>query len=292
MEKIVVVGGSGFIGSHVVDLLDRKGFKVIIFDINKSRYLKNNYTMIVGDILDEAAIRKAVKDASVVYHFAGVVDIEQSYKSPLNTMNINLIGTCNVLEACRKENVRRFIFASSIYTCSSAGSFYKVSKLACEKLIEEYNKAFDLNYTILRIGSTYGPRASDLNIFKKMISQALTDGRITCKDTRDRLREYINVEDVATACVHILSSEYKNRHIVLKGNQMLSMGHCIDIIKELFNNEITVDFIETENHLHYNKIPYSYQPNRAVCLRLNHYHDLGDGLLDVIHEFEDGSCND
>jgi len=59
-------------------------------------------------------------------------------------MNTNLIGTCNVLEACRKSNVRRFVFASTIYTCSSAGSFYKVSKLACEKLIEEYNKAFDL----------------------------------------------------------------------------------------------------------------------------------------------------
>ena len=161
--KITVIGGSGFLGSHLSDSLSSRKNKVVIFDKKKSKYLKSSQKMVVGDISNINQLRKAIKGSEVVYHFAGISDIGESIKKPMETTRINIVGTANVLQLCKEYNIKKIIFASTIYVSSSQGGFYRVSKQACELIIEEYKKRFNLNYTIVRFGSIYGPRSSQDN---------------------------------------------------------------------------------------------------------------------------------
>ena len=126
--------------------------------------------MIVGDILDPAEVSKAAKGCDYVYNFAAVADVDIAYRQPLKAIEVNVLGNSNVLEACRVNRVSRFVFASSIYVYSDLAPFYRSSKQACELIIEDYHKAFELDYTILRYGSLYGKRGNDFNFIHKIIS--------------------------------------------------------------------------------------------------------------------------
>lgn len=173
----VVFGGAGFLGSHVADALTARGHKVIIFDKAASAYLQPSQEMIVGDILDEKAVKKAVKGVDFVYNLVAVSDIEQAMIMPPETIKVNVLGNINVLEAAREAKVKRFIFSSSIYVYSDVGSFYKSSKQSCELFIESYHDVFGLDYTILRYGSLYGPRCDERNWIYMILKQALLEKR-------------------------------------------------------------------------------------------------------------------
>jgi len=123
-NKIVVFGGSGFIGSHVADHLSEAGYKVFIYDIRKSSYLRDDQKMIVGDILDQENVDEAVKGAKAVYNFAALADLDEAINLSFETINVNLLGTVKLLEACRNNKVGRFIFASTVYVHSKEGGFY------------------------------------------------------------------------------------------------------------------------------------------------------------------------
>ena len=180
MKKAVVIGGSGFIGSHVADELSASGFRTTIFDLSCSNWLKVDQEMIKGDIQDFKAVRNVVKNAEVVYNFAAVSDLNDALRKPFQTLNVNIIGNFNVLEACRLEKVKRFIYASTIYVHSREGGFYRCSKQASESYIEEFKRTYDLDYTILRYGSLYGPRSDDSNGMHQIIKNALHEGIYPC----------------------------------------------------------------------------------------------------------------
>ncbi len=104
--KITVFGGAGFIGSHVCDKLSDAGHEVTLFDIRTSPWLRPEQTMIVGDILDEDAVQKAVDGAEVVYNFAGIADIGEAGAKPVETARYNILGNVIALEASRKAGAR------------------------------------------------------------------------------------------------------------------------------------------------------------------------------------------
>ena len=107
MKKVLVIGGSGFLGSHTADELTRQGYRVAVFDRVKSPWLLPEQKMHVGDILDRTALQNAMKDADVVYHFAGVSDITDASNRPFDTINLNVIGTTTVLDAASQLKVKR-----------------------------------------------------------------------------------------------------------------------------------------------------------------------------------------
>ena len=156
MKKAVVVGGSGFIGSHVADCLTSEGYKVTIYDKKKSQWLQKEQEMVVGEIGDRERLNDAIAGAKVVYNFAALADLNKALKNPVETINVNILGNLNVMDACFKHNIERFIYASTIYVHSKEGGFYRCSKQASEFYVEEYRRIFGLNYTILRYGSLYG----------------------------------------------------------------------------------------------------------------------------------------
>ena len=171
--NVIVFGGSGFLGSHVADALSDAGHKVRIYDLRRSEYLKPTQDMIVGDILDEQKVFDAIKGMEVIYNFAGISDIDDASKKPVETVKYNILGNTILLESAMHAKAKRFIYASTVYVYSDSGSFYRCSKNACELYTETYQKQFGLDFTILRYGTLYGTRA-DLNNDSKVDSKDLS----------------------------------------------------------------------------------------------------------------------
>lgn len=282
--KAIIFGGSGFLGSHVADALTSAGYETTIFDVKASPYLQKGQNMITGNILDDKAINKAVKGNEVVYNFAGVADIEEAYAKPIETVQNNILGNTIILEACRQNKVKRFVFASTVYVYSDAGSFYRSSKQACELIIENYHEVFGLDYTILRYGSLYGPRANESNWVYKTLKQAVTEAKITRHGDGEEVREYIHVEDAARCSVMILSEEFKNQSVIITGQQTTRVKDIMIMIKEIMSNKIELEFLPTDSSLHYEMTPYTFSPKVARRFISNSYLDLGQGLVQCLDE--------
>ncbi len=292
--KVLVTGGSGFIGSHIVDALLLARHEVIIFDMKCSQHISDRSeagtTFIEGSITDENAVNKAAKGCDVIYHFAAIADIEEAATQPVKTFQINVMGTLNMLEAARSNSISRFIFASSIYVYSNQGAFYKTSKRACEQLIEDYHSEFDINYTILRFGSLYGPRAGKTNAVYQMIKQALETKSITYKGTGNESREYIHASDGAAAAIEMLSSKFENKIIHLTGHERITTRDMMDMIAEILGSNISIEVNTGEMVGHYSQTPYSYTPKLGTKHIQSSYIDIGLGLLDLI-QLQDQEIN-
>jgi len=285
-KSVLVTGGSGFIGSHVADTLEEEGYKVALFDTVPSKYKSQSQEEFIGDILIPGEIEKAIEGCDLVYHFAAQADIGASSDMPTRTIMANIIGTQNVLEAARKYKVSRFMFASTIYVYSELGSFYRVSKQACEKIIEEYKREFNLNYTILRYGSLYGPRANEFNGVRDFLTQALKNKKVVRRGDGEEIREYIHVKDAAQLSVDALEEKFKNKHLIITGNQQIKVKDLLIMIKEIFNGEIEIEFGREEELHHYEITPYNYKPQIAKKITPDTYYDLGQGLMDQIYDLE------
>jgi UDP-glucose 4-epimerase len=285
-KKVIVFGSSGFIGSHVADFLDRSGYQVVLFDKISSKYKSNSQKEYIGDILNLEHISDAMEGCDAVYHFAGQADIDSSSIIPSKTIMTNVIGTQNILEAARKHKVNRFLFASTIYVYSELGSFYRVSKQACEKLIEEYQKEFDLDYTILRFGSLYGPRSNEFNGIRNFLVQAIKNKKIVRRGDGEEIREYIHVKDAARLSMDALDEKFKNQHLIITGNQQIKVKDLLVMIKEIFQGEIEIEFGKEEELHHYEITPYYYKPQVARKITPDNYFDLGQGLMDQIYDLE------
>lgn len=282
-KKVIIFGGAGFLGSHVADNLTERGYEVVIFDLKKSPYLKEGQTSIVGDIADQKAVEEVIKGCRVVYNFAGVADLEEANTKPLDSVYYNIFGNTVLLEAARKNNVERFIFASTLHVYSKVGSFYRSSKQACELLIEDYQELYGLNYTILRFGSLYGPRSEDKNWIYRSIKQAISQGKITRPGDGEEIREYIHVYDAARLSVDILSEEYKNQHVIISGNQSIKVRDCMNMIREMLDNKVELEYLPDASMAgHYKITPYNFTPKLAKRIQSAHYIDLGQGLLDLM----------
>jgi UDP-glucose 4-epimerase len=282
--NILVTGGSGFLGSHVADALSEAGQEVTILDTYPSPYLRNDQTMLTGNIMDQESLEKLVTGMDVVYHFAGIADIDECQTKPVDTARINILGTVHLLEACRQAGIKRFIFASSSYVYSDAGYFYRSSKQACESFIENYAELYGIKYTCLRYGSLYGPRADNRNSIHKLIQQAVQQGKIEYKGTGEELREFIHVRDAAKSSIEILDPKYENTHITLTGKEKLRYSDLLEMIKEMLGNRVKIEITPSDRKAHYRITPYNFSPRLGLKLTSNPHIDMGQGLLQCIAE--------
>ena len=283
--KVVVVGGSGFIGSHVADCLSDNGYQVTIFDHVHSPWLREDQNMVIGDVQDIESLNQAIAGAEVVYNFAALADLNQALEQPIKTININILGNLNVLEACRTQGVKRFMYASTIYVHSREGGFYRCSKQASEAYIEEYQKIYGLNYTILRYGSLYGPRADETNGLYRVVKSALKNSAVHYKGSIDAMREYIYVEDAAHASIDAMNDEFINESMVLTGQEPMLVIDMLKMLSEILGFPLeSVKFIEDGYTGHYVRTPYAYQPKLGRKYIPPVHVDLGQGLLQVINE--------
>jgi UDP-glucose 4-epimerase len=283
-KQAIVFGGSGFLGSHVADSLSAGGHKVTVFDQKQSPYLRSDQTMVVGDILDVNQIREAMQGQEIVYHFAGLADLDRATDKALEAVNQNIVGTVHLLDAAVASKVERFVFASTIYVYSGLGGFYRCSKQACELYIEEYQKLYDLDFTILRYGSLYGPRAGVSNSVRRYLKEGLENQKIAYPGTGDEVREYIHVKDAAKLSFDILAEEYKNQHIIITGHHPMKAGEMLAMVQEILSHKVSIDYAGNTNESHYTITPYSFIPKAGSKLVSNLYMDMGQGFLECLQE--------
>ncbi len=282
--KAAVFGGSGFLGSHVCDKLSDAGHTVVIADIRPSPWLRPDQQMITGSLLDEALVDEAVAGCDAVFNYAGIADIGEAAARPVDTARINVLGNVILLEACRRAGVKRYVFASSLYVYGKSGGFYRCSKQACELYIENYRAVHGLEYTILRYGSLYGPRADRRNAIYRFVCEAMETGVITYYGPPTALREYIHVEDAALCTVEVLGPDYADRNIVLTGSRPMQVGDLFRMIGEMLGKELHITFLNDPDSGHYQITPYAFMPRVGHKMTPRLSTDLGQGILKVMED--------
>ena len=280
--KIVVTGGSGFLGSHVADELSNKGHEVTIFDKKKSKWIRSDQKMHLGDILNPKDLENVIKGSDVVFHFAALADIDEALKKPIETANINICGTVLALELSYKYKIKRFVYASSIYVNSKDGGFYRCSKKAAEDYVEEYHNTLGLNYTVLRFGSLYGERSDNTNGVTSIINKSINTGEISYPGGKNSVREYIHIRDAAKASADILKEKFKNKHIILTGKKRIKVYDLLKILAKILKISKKIKFLDKKLLGHYTISPFTYKPKIGKKFLLNSNVDFEKGLLALV----------
>jgi UDP-glucose 4-epimerase len=247
MSRVLVTGGSGFIGSFVVDQLRAAGHEAVIFDVRHSpHHGQGEVPTIIGDVLDLATLRAAVRGCDAVAHLAAAADVSEVAADREAAEQLNSRGTFNVLEAARAEGVSRVIYASTIWVYSEAeglvdedvplsppAHLYTATKLAGELYCRSYSELFDLDTTILRFGIPYGPRARPAAVVPSFVGKALRGEALSIAGTGEQTRRFVYVEDLAEGVVRALAPVAANRTYNLVGSDDISIRGIADTVREL-----------------------------------------------------------
>jgi UDP-glucose 4-epimerase len=291
-KQACVIGGAGFLGSHVADQLSDAGYLVRIYDLVESKWRRPDQHMIVGDVRDLSGLRAAIEGCDIVYNFAALADLNDALSKPVKTVEVNILGTVNALEASREAEVSRFVYVSTVYVYSREGGFYRCSKQAAEHYVEEYQRTYGVDYTILRYGSLYGPRADASNGLYIIVREALERGTISYAGNPESIREYIHVSDAARATVAILGDEFRNESVILTGHQPMRVFDLLKMLAEIMGNPNAVDFRNEEYAGHYVRTPYAYLPKLGRRYTPLLHIDLGQGLLELIDDVRTRASTD
>ena len=239
--KILVTGGAGFIGKHLVKLLIKKGNEVTIFDnfSNSSKksiadLIESGAKCIEGDIRNETEISDAVKNKNIVIHLAAKISVEESIKSPPETFETNVDGTKNVLIACKKNSVKKLIVASSaaIYgesisqiklneeSVTNPISPYGKSKLIMEKEIKEFTSRYGINCVILRFFNIYGIGQSDeyAGVISKFINNLQNNSSLIIYGNGNQTRDFVAINDIINLIFQICNLQFEKTNSYNIGN--------------------------------------------------------------------------
>jgi len=292
MKKVLVFGGFGFLGYYLLKELLSRGYEVVVADITDNFEFKERVHYIHCDISDQKQVDAVFQNQKydIVYNLAGFANLDFSIEAPLKTMQLNVISNMYILEACVNAKIKKFVYASSAYAMSNKGSFYGISKLASEKIIEEYHKKYDLDFTILRYGSVYSEREYDNNYIYNLVRKAVLENVIDHKGDGDEIREYIHAGDAAKLSVDVIESDkFNNVHVILTGTERIKRSELFNMINEILNNKIEIKYNFNKHNNHYKFTPYSFEPSLSRKLTANPHIDMGQGLLECIravHENE------
>jgi UDP-glucose 4-epimerase len=287
-KKIVaVLGGSGFLGSHIVDQLDKEGYSVRILDIKACDFHKDKHEIFIADILDRDALHECIKGCDYVYNFAGIADIKEASNNPIATIEKNTLGATYAMQESVDSKVKKFLYASSMYVYSSYGSFYRSSKQCAEEIISSYSEEYGIEYVMLRYGTLYGPRSQRWNSMRKYIYQLMSTGVVDYIGTGEEIREYIHVKDAACLSVKVLNNNYVNCGLNITGSQVMHSIEMLKMIGEILNKDIKINLINDDpDHNHYVTTPYRYTPKPALKISPSEFVDIGHGILEMIEEMD------
>jgi UDP-glucose 4-epimerase len=281
MKKILITGGAGFIGSHLVEHFQGIASEIIVLDNLRSGHLKNltglDHTFVHGCITDRALVDSLMPGVDTVFHLAAMVSAPESMSNPIECARLNVTGLLNVLESAAQHGVRKFIHASSaaIYgdnptvpkiesMIPEPKSPYAISKLDGEYYLEMFRREGRIDTASLRFFNVFGPRQDPNSTYAAavpiFIRKALANEPITIFGDGEQTRDFISVKDVVSALAHAANSE--NMH----GTYNVGYGGSITI------NQLATETIQltgsTSQIIHAPTRPGDVKHSRANIDRL------------------------
>ena len=247
MSRVLVTGGSGFIGSHVVDKLADAGFEPRIYDLRESaHHAPGSIDTVIGDLFDQDTLNEAMQDCDAVVHLAAYADVGIVADEPVDAEKCNARGTLAVLEAARATGTR-VIYGSTIWVYGASGEglidedaplglpdhLYTASKLAGEMYCTSYAELYDVPCTILRFGIPYGPRARPAAVIPIFVSKALKGEPLTIAGDGLQTRRFVYVEDLAEGVVAGLERGTEGRVYNLAGDETVTIRELADVVSGL-----------------------------------------------------------
>ena len=293
--KIIVTGGSGFIGSNVVKYLS-KDHEVKIFDFKKPNNLDNEF--IQGDITNSKHVINSIKDCDVVIHLAATLGVVNTETNPVLTLDTNLGGTINVLEACKINKIKKIIFSSSSEVYGEPLKIpmdeedkpipmttYGIAKFAAEEYIKAYSKSFGLQYTMFRLFNVYGDQQATDWVLPEFVSKAISNKDIVVHGDGLQTRSFCYVTDISNA--FSLTLDKANGQLINIGNnhEPITIKDLANKIIELSNSKSSVKFIPFEESKRNRSEILIRVPNIEKAKKLLNYEpkiSLEEGVLKVI----------
>ena len=246
-KNILITGGSGFIGGHVVDALLKNKYQVTILDLNQPK--RKDVKFIKGSILDKSIIRSALKNINIVFHLAAISDITKVKGIPLKTIETNILGTTFLLENARNVNIDRFVFAGSIYSYGTAGNLYTTSKTASELIIKNYKLIYGQKFTILRYATAYGPGNRKVDAVSIFVSRALKNLDLIIHGDGQQKRNYIYAEDLGYGSLAALEEKSTNKTITLAAKENTKIVDLAKMIIKITKSKSKIIFNKEKRRL-------------------------------------------
>lgn len=245
--RVLVTGGGGFIGSHVVDRLQERGMTARIFDLSASPYHSPlEVETFTGSITDPSNLDLAMRDCDAVIHLAAVADVSHVLADPVLAEEVNTRGTLNVLEAACRAKVGRVVYGSTTWVYSDCPEqevdeetaipaprhLYTATKLAGETYCSGYAELYGLESTVLRFGIPYGPRARAAGVVAKFTDLSFEGKALTIAGDGSTTRSFIYVEDLADGIVAALAPEAAGRTYNLSGDEVVTILEIAERVQE------------------------------------------------------------
>ncbi|MFW9888406.1 MAG: NAD-dependent epimerase/dehydratase family protein [Candidatus Thorarchaeota archaeon] len=256
--RVGVTGGTGFIGSHVVDSLVDAGHDTRVIDtIPPSR---NDVEFVSTNIVNFEELKSALSNLDALFHLAAVSNIVNYAQKPVFSTKVNVEATVNLLEGCLRYDVDRFIFASTVWvygaaremivdestpiSLEGAGHPYTTSKIASELFIQDYVRLYGQNSTILRYGIPYGPRARRGTVIPVFVERIMAGQNLTIFGDGNSGRNFIYVKDLAEGNVCALSPKAKNEVYNLDGSEEITLNRIARTAIEILGADVSVEYKE------------------------------------------------
>jgi len=304
-KKVVVTGGAGFIGSHIVEYWAKQNADVFVLDNLRSGFEKNlngfeNVTFVRGSITDKDVVFSVLENADYVHHLAAMISVPESVENPFECVSINVNGLLNVLEASAKHKIKKIVHSSSaaVYGDNPVSpktismkpepkSPYGITKLDGEYYLQSYLENFGLQTISLRYFNVFGPRqdpksqyAAAIPIF---VNNALQNKEIIIYGDGEQTRDFIFVKDVVAANVLAATTENVNGTFNVACGSAISINQLVNLVLELTNSK---------SHIRYEKeragdIKHSLASIEETKQQLGFQpkHDLLEGLKETINYF-------
>lgn len=259
--KVLVTGGSGFIGSHVVDVLINNNHEALIYDLEEPRY-NRQCGYIKGDVNDLEKLTKASKGFDFIYHMAAEANVNRFFEKPLYSNHNTSDSALSVLECARINNVGRVLISSTEWIYGSVEGdeseqiteetpyaqnpdhLYTSSKIAAEMFCKNYKTLYGVNYTIMRYGIPFGERARPETVTPIFINKILNNEEITIHGTGSQTRQFIYVKDLAEGNVSCMQQAAENGIFNINGREVIRVIDIVTALEEIIGKKAKVKFIE------------------------------------------------
>ena len=288
--KVLVTGGGGFIGSHLVDLLLKQKTSVTVLD-NFSTGKRSNLPqenprlqIIEGDIRDSMTALLAAEGCDAIVHLAAIASVQASVDDPIGTHEVNLVGTVNLLEASKKHAIKQFVFASSAAVYGNTEALpvsettplipltpYAADKLASEYYIDFYRRQYGLTPVIFRFFNIFGPRQDPSSPYSGVISifmqRAINNQQMTVFGDGEQSRDFVYVADLVQLLANAV--EKQNSHFLPMnvGNGLqTNLSQLLAFIRDFSNKKLNVTYAEPRS----GDIKLSLADNRSVCKNMDY----------------------